>query len=71
MNYFIDVEESDRSRNEILVLVGPSLLFILYVSVLVNFTGRRHNHLFPNIRPLSPDAILEIEDILIHAIGGM
>ena len=32
---------------------------------------RCHNHLFPNIRPLPCNAIPEIKDILIHAVGGM
>ena len=35
MNYFIDIEESDRSRNEILVLVGPTIQFMPHDSVLL------------------------------------
>ena len=33
MNYFIDIEELDRSRNESLVLVGPTLQFMPHGSV--------------------------------------
>jgi hypothetical protein len=29
MNYFIDIEESDRSRNKIFVLVGPTFQFFM------------------------------------------
>ena len=32
MNYIIDIEELDRSRNEIFVLVGSAFQFMLYDS---------------------------------------
>ena len=35
MNYFTDIEESDRSRNEGFVLVSPALQFMLHDSVLL------------------------------------
>ena len=35
MNYFTDIEVSDRSRNEGFVLVGPALQFMLHDSVLL------------------------------------
>ena len=68
--YFIDIKESDRSRNDSLVLVGPTFQLNTTFFTCPVFVGRCHNHLFPNIRPLPSGAIPEIKDILIHAIGG-
>jgi len=55
---------------------GMDFLFEVKVNYAPSLVGHemkalywRHNHLFPNIRPLPSGAIPEIKDILIHAIG--
>ena len=74
-NYFIDIEirigHEMKSLYWFVQRFNLCYMILFFFFTWLVFIDRHHNHLFPNIRPLPSGAILEIQDVLIHAIGGM